>query len=94
MRPQLMTNLATYGVLGAAVTVSALLPARLGPRDTRANPPKMTGDTTIDINTVVRDWGPAGYLCNRVVDMTPGVFTRVTGRRLSAGLAPVRVYIY
>ncbi len=44
--------------------------------------------------TVVRDWGPAGYLSNRVVDMTPGDFTRVTGRRLSAGLAPVRVYIY
>jgi hypothetical protein len=60
------------------------------PRGTRI---KICGARTC-INTVVRDWGPAGYLSNRVVDMTPGDFTRVTGRRLSAGLAPVRVYIY
>jgi len=60
------------------------------PRGTRI---KICGARTC-INTVVRDWGPAAYLGNRVVDMTPGDFTRVTGRRLSAGLAPVRVYIY
>jgi hypothetical protein len=43
---------------------------------------------------VVRDWGPARYLSNRVVDLTPQDFVKVTGRSLSAGLAPVTVYIY
>ena len=46
------------------------------------------------ITTVVRDWGPARYLSNRVVDMTPCDFVRVTGKSLGAGLAPVKVYIY
>jgi len=46
------------------------------------------------VTTTVRDYGPARYLSNRVVDMTPGDFVRVTGRALSAGLAPVKVYIY
>jgi hypothetical protein len=46
------------------------------------------------VTTVVRDWGPARYLSNRVVDMTPGDFVRVTGKSLGAGLAPVKVYIY
>lgn len=46
------------------------------------------------VSRIVRDWGPARYLSNRVVDMTPADFVRVTGRSLGAGLAPVRVYIY
>ena len=46
------------------------------------------------VTTVVRDWGPARYLSERVVDMTPGDFVRVTGRNLSAGLAKVTVYVY
>jgi hypothetical protein len=46
------------------------------------------------ISTVVRDWGPARYLSDRVVDMTPQDFVRVTGKSLGAGLAPVKVYIY
>ena len=46
------------------------------------------------VTTVVRDWGPAPYLSARVVDMTPWDFVRVTGKRLGAGLALVKVYIY
>ena len=46
------------------------------------------------VYTVVRDWGPARYLGNRVVDMTPSDFIRVTGKGLGAGLARVTVYIY
>jgi hypothetical protein len=46
------------------------------------------------VSRVVRDWGPARYLSDRVVDMTPGDFVAVTGRSLGAGLAKVTVYIY
>ena len=46
------------------------------------------------VTTVVRDYGPARYLSARVVDMTPWDFVRVTGKRLGAGLALVKVYIY
>ena len=46
------------------------------------------------INTVVRDWGPAGYLSNRVVDMTPADFMRVTGTAPRRRPRPVTVYIY
>jgi hypothetical protein len=46
------------------------------------------------VSTVVRDWGPARYLSDRVVDMTPRDFVRVTGRPLGAGLAKVTVYVY
>jgi hypothetical protein len=46
------------------------------------------------IYRVVRDWGPASYLSNRIVDMTPSDFVTVTGKSLGAGLAPVKVYIY
>ena len=53
MRPQLMTNLATYGLLGTAVAVSALLPARLGPQSIQAS---MTGATMLYITGVVHDF--------------------------------------
>jgi hypothetical protein len=46
------------------------------------------------VSRMVRDWGPARYLSNRVVDMIPEDFVRITGRSLSAGLAPVTVYVY
>jgi fibro-slime domain-containing protein len=56
MRPQLMTNLATYGLLGTAVAGSVLLPSNLSPQSTSASPPTITGDTTIELATVVRDF--------------------------------------
>ena len=60
------------------------------PRGTRI---RICGARTC-VSRIVRDWGPARYLSNRVVDMTPGDFVLVTGRHLGAGLAPVKVYIY
>jgi hypothetical protein len=46
------------------------------------------------VSRVVRDWGPARYLSDRIVDMTPEDFVAVTGRGLGAGLAKVTVYIF
>jgi hypothetical protein len=60
------------------------------PRGTRV---KICGDAGC-VTRTIRDWGPARYLWQRIVDLTPGDFRRVTGKRLGAGLAKVTVYIY
>jgi hypothetical protein len=60
------------------------------PRGTRV---KICGEAGC-VTRTIRDWGPARYLWQRIVDLTPGDFRRVTGKRLGAGLAKVTVYIY
>lgn len=56
MRPQSTTNIVTYGVLTIAAAASIILPASLGPRQTTAAPPVAKGETTLTLNTVVRDF--------------------------------------
>ena len=46
------------------------------------------------VTRTVSDWGPAKWLGNRVIDLTPADFRRITGKSLGAGLAKVTVYVY
>ncbi len=46
------------------------------------------------VTRTISDWGPAKRLGNRVVDLTPADFRRITGKSLGAGLAEVTVYVY